>query len=431
MKQSNSTWLINPQKRLGTAGLIILLVLTSIATPLSLDMYTPAIPHMTEYFDTAASVVNLTLVGYFLFFAIGLLIFGPVSDRYGRRPVLIAGMAVYAVGSALCALSPSIWFLIAMRVVQALGAGAVSAVSTAVVKDAVVPEKRETVLSVVQVMFVVGPVLAPIIGALILQVADWRMTFWALTGVGIFCTALALAYEETLPSAQRFSGTVFGSLKQLGVVAKNKGFTSFLLIVSLFNLPFMGYIAVGSYVYISFFGLTELEYSYFFAVAALLTAAGPLIWLKVSKRITARRFTGVLLVVSLVAGAAMLVVGEWSAFLFCLTFLPFALAEACVRPYSTNILLSQQTEDTGAASSLINFTQTAVGCIGMAIAALPWTNYVFGIAVIITATMAAAIVAWVAFLRSPIPLKGIKDGDDAKAGIEIAASGECASQRTS
>ena len=80
--------------------------------------------------------------------------------------------------------------LIAMRILQALGAGAVSAVSTAVVKDAVVPERREALLSVVQVMFVVGPVLAPVAGALILQVADWRMTFWVLAGIGLLCACL-------------------------------------------------------------------------------------------------------------------------------------------------------------------------------------------------------------------------------------------------
>lgn len=161
-------WLVRPQRRLGPLGLVVLLVLTSLVTPLSLDMYTPAIPHMTDYFSTDAGTVNLTLVGYFLFFAVGLLVFGPMSDRHGRKPVLLVGIATYTVASGLCALSTDIWMLISFRIVQALGAGAVSAVSTAVVKDAFLAEKREAILSIVQVMFVVGPVLAPVIGALIL-----------------------------------------------------------------------------------------------------------------------------------------------------------------------------------------------------------------------------------------------------------------------
>ncbi len=353
MKQKMQQWLVRPQGKLGPLGLVVLLVTASLVTPLSLDMYTPAVPHMTEAFGTTAGTVNLTLVGYFLFFAVGLLVFGPLSDRYGRRPVLLAGVVTYTSASGLCALALDIEMLIAFRVVQALGAGAVSAVATAVVKDAFKAEKREAILSIVQVMFVVGPVLSPVVGALILQVFDWRMTFCALGAVGVFCCALAVLFEETLPQEERYRGTVLGSIGQLGAVARNKGFSSFLAIVGLYNLPFMAYIAVGSYVYISFFGLSELEYSVFFAVAALLTAAGPFIWLKASRYVSARRFTGILLAAAALSGVAMLLAGELSPVLFCLTFLVFALTEACIRPYSTNILLSQQEGDTGAASSLM------------------------------------------------------------------------------
>ena len=410
------SWLARPQRRLGPFGLVVLLVVGALVTPLSLDMYTPAVPHMTEFFGTSEAMVNLTLVGYFLFFAVGLLIFGPVSDRYGRKPVLVAGILAYALASAACALSTSIGMLIVMRVLQALGAGAVSAVSTAVVKDAVVPERREALLSLVQVMFVVGPVLAPVVGALVLQVADWRMTFWVLAGIGAVCSALALLFDETLPADERYEGSVTGSLKQLGVVARNKGFSAFLGIVGLYNLPFMAYIAVGSYVYITFFGLSELEYSLYFAVAALLTVFGPFAWLAASRFVSARRFTDILLGVGLASGLAMLAVGELSPVLFCLTFLAFALAEAAVRPYSTNILLSQQEGDTGATSSLINFAHTAIGCVGMLVAVLPWPNFVTGIGIIIVASMGVGILGWIALLRSHVPLAGIKDDEAGSVG---------------
>ena len=410
------SWLARPQRRLGPFGLVVLLVVGALVTPLSLDMYTPAVPHMTEFFGTSEAMVNLTLVGYFLFFAVGLLIFGPVSDRYGRKPVLVAGILAYALASAACALSTSIGMLIAMRVLQALGAGAVSAVSTAVVKDAVVPERREALLSLVQVMFVVGPVLAPVVGALVLQVADWRMTFWVLAGIGAVCSALALLFDETLPADERYEGSVTGSLKQLGVVARNKGFSAFLGIVGLYNLPFMAYIAVGSYVYITFFGLSELEYSLYIAVAALLTVFGPFAWLAASRFVSARRFTDILLGVGLASGLAMLAVGELSPTLFCLTFLAFALAEAAVRPYSTNILLSQQEGDTGATSSLINFAHTAIGCVGMLVAVLPWPNFVTGIGIIIVASMGVGILGWIALQRSRVPLTGIKDDEAGSVG---------------
>ena len=349
------TWLACRQRRLGVVGLVCLLVITSLVTPLSLDMYTPAIPHMTDYFDADAGTVNLTLVDYYLFFAVGLLLFGPVSDRLGRKPVLIGGVVAYVVASVLCAMAFDIWMLVVTRVLQALGAGASSAVSTAVVKDAIAVDKREVVLSVVQVMFVIGPVLAPVVGALVLQVADWRMTFWVLALIGSGCLVLVLLFEETLPAEERVQTGALGTLKNLAVVAKNKGFTVFLLVTALFNLPFMAYIAVGSYVYITFFGLSELAYSCYFAVAALVTATGPLIWLFASRFVSARTFTTIMIAVGAAAGGAMLALGSLSPVLFCLTFVAFALAEACIRPYSTNILLSQQEHDTGAAASLINF----------------------------------------------------------------------------
>ena len=171
----------------------------------------------------------------------------------------------------------------------------------------------------------------------------------------------------------------------------------------------MAYIAVGSYVYITFFGLSELAYSCFFAAAALVTAAGPLIWLFASRFVSARTFTTVLVAVGAAAGVAMLAVGTLSPVLFCVTFVAFALAEAAIRPYSTNILLSQQERDTGAASSLINFANTAVGSVGMLLAVLPWPNYVVGVGAIIVATMAVAGLVWWTLLRSRIPLPGIKD----------------------
>ena len=407
MKKLNS-WLVAPQPRLGVIGLLVLLVVASLITPLSLDMYTPAVPHMTDHFNTNASTVNLTLVGYYLFFSVGLLIFGPISDKHGRRPILIGGMAVYTVGSALCAMATSIWALIAFRVVEALGAGAVSAVSTAVVKDAFCAERREAVLSVVQVMFVIGPVLAPVVGAFIVHVADWRVTFLVLAAVGALCFVLTVLFKETLPENERYQGSVLGSLCNLGVVARNKGFTSFLLIVGMFNLPFMAYIAVASYVYIDFFGLDEMGYSLYFAIAALLTALGPFIWLVAQKFMNARRFTNIILTIAGLSGVAMLCMGQISPTLFCVTFLIFAVMQACVRPYSTNILLSQQDDDTGAASSLINFLHTALGSLGMVIAVLPWANYVEGVGVIIVASMIIAGLGWFALLRSNAPLKGVK-----------------------
>lgn len=402
-------WLVKPQPKLGAGGLLVLLVASSLITPLSLDMYTPAVPGMARYFDTDVSLVNMTLVGYYAFFALGMLVFGPMSDKHGRRPVLLAGVGLYSVSSAACALSPTIEFLIGARIAQALGAGAISAVCTAAVKDSFQTYYREKILSVIQVLFVVGPATAPVIGAGVVAVADWRMTFWILAAIGMGCLALTVLFEETLDEKERSEGNFFHTMAQLVVVGKNPGFMTFLLLTSLFEIPFMGYIAVGSYIYVDFFGTGEVGYSLFFAVAAIVMAAGPFIWLVASKRVSVIRFTTFMLAFSIVMGVAMLLVGQSSPYAFCACFIAFAMAESCTRPYSMNILLEQQARDAGSASALMNCIRTAIGSLGMVLAALPWPNYVVGIGALIVAFMAVSFGMWAMLLRSGIPLVCVKE----------------------
>lgn len=403
------SWLVEPQPRLGAAGLLVLLVMGSLVAPLSLDMYTPAVPGMAAVFGTTEDAVNLTLVGYYLFLAVGLLVFGPLSDKLGRKPVLVGGLAAYCASSAACALSPGIEALVAARVVQALGSGAMSAVCTAVVKDAVREEHRERMLAIIQVMFVVGPVAAPIAGAGILAVADWRATFWVLAAISAIELAMALLYQETLPPAKRLGTGVLRSLGRLGHVARNPGFTAFLLVTSAWEIGYMGYVSVGSYIYIDYFGFPPIGYSLFFAAAALTCAVGPVAWLRISRRVTKRRFTTIAIAVSAAAGALAIAVGGVSAFAFCGLFIVFAFFEAAVRPYAVATLLAQQEGDTGSAAALINFTRTFMGVIGMfAVMAPVFGDYIVAVGWLIAGGMALAFIGWAALLRSSVPLVGVK-----------------------
>ncbi|MCC7556195.1 MAG: MFS transporter, partial [Methanoculleus marisnigri] len=156
------------QKYLGDRGLIVLIALLSAFVPLSTDLYLPALPGMGDFFGVSAGLTNLTLILFFLFFSLGLLFWGPLSDRYGRRPVLLAGLALYIAASAGCAASWDIWLLIAFRILQAVGGSAASAVAMAMVKDVYDGRKRESVLALVQSMVVVSPAVAPVLGAFML-----------------------------------------------------------------------------------------------------------------------------------------------------------------------------------------------------------------------------------------------------------------------
>ena len=146
------------QKYLGEKGLIALITFLSAFVPLSTDLYLPALPGMAKYFSVSADLANLTLILFFVFFAIGTLFWGPLSDKYGRRPVLLIGLSVYSAASLACAGSWNIDYLIAFRILQALGGSGAFAVATAMIKD------------VYEILKTEKPLLAPIL--------VWRASPW-------------------------------------------------------------------------------------------------------------------------------------------------------------------------------------------------------------------------------------------------------------
>ncbi|NTU89220.1 MAG: multidrug effflux MFS transporter, partial [Actinobacteria bacterium] len=290
----------------------------------------------------------------------------------------------------------------------ALGASAGAAVAMAMIKDCFAEGAREKVLLAVQVAFVLGPILAPVIGAQILLYFTWRATFWTISIIGVFCVGMALLYRESLPQEKRYKGTVAGNLGRLVVVGRNKSFLLFLFVVSLLGAPFMAYIASSSYIYISFFGLSEQGYSFFFALAAAISILGPFIYLVLSRFLSKRAITHVLFVVALASGCAILLVGETSPIVFFATFVPFYLAVIIIRPYSTNILMNQQDTDAGTTSSLINFSNTILGCVWMFFGSFAFGSYVTSVGIAILLGTLLALALWIYLLRSGIQVKGLE-----------------------
>ncbi len=399
--------LLVEQKYLEKTGLMILIAVLNMVAPLSTDMYMPSFPAMTEYFHTSAATLNLTLVGFFLFFAVGMLIFGPLSDKYGRKPVLIAGLSIYMAFSALCAVSTSVEQLIAFRVVQALGAGCMVSVSTALIKDCFPGKIRDSILATVQSMTVLGPMLAPIAGGFIAQYATWRTSFWALSGIGLLCLIAACFLQEALPPQGRYRGKSFSSLGRLLVITKDRAFSCFLLITSLTSVAFMAYIAVSSYIYINFFHLSETAYSLHFAVNSAVLAIGPMAYIFISGRAAPHKVIAACLIVSLLSGAAVLALGSLSPLAFLLAFMPFTFINSLIRPISTSILLDQQDTDIGSASSLINFGRTVLGSLGMLLGALPWGNFITGVGALALLSSLLALIGWAVFQRSGLKLKAM------------------------
>ena len=402
MHQDKSTsWLSRPQRKLGQLGLIVFIILANTIIPFSIDMYTPAVPSLPGFFDTSEQMVNFTLMGFFLFLTIASLLFGPISDRLGRKPVLVSSLITYTAGGILCAVSPNIIALIVARLIQAVGAGALMAVSMALVKDCFIEKRREQMLAIIQVLSVVGPVIAPLIGGILLQFFDWHASFVFLAVFGAICLALAMLFEESLPVEERSEGGILASLGGLVKVGRNRAFLRLLAVMALYNVAFCAYLAVASYIYVDYFGTTPQEYTYFFAVTAAFTALGPFIWMTARTKVTPRVFTHIMIALGLVAAAILLVFGTQSVFVFCGALILFATIQSAIRPYITNILLSQQEGDTGSASSLIGFAVGILGAFGMGIIVAPWPNYIFGIGVIMLVCGLISCGLWILLLNSP------------------------------
>ena len=395
------------QKYLGAKGLIVLIAVMNMFVPLSIDLYLPALPTIGIEFAATPLMVNLTLVSFFFFFAVGILLCGPVSDKYGRRKILLLGIVLYTLASGLCAAAGSIYSLIAYRIVQALGAGGMVAVSMAVVKDAFYGTTKNRVLALVQAMAVIAPMVAPVIGAFLLQFVSWRGTFVVLIAAGAVNLAASFFFEETLPESERYKGSFWSTFGRLAVVGKNVGFTGVLTVFSLLAAPYMAYVAVSSYVYVQYFGLSEQVYSYFFAANSFFAVVGPFLYMKLIGIVSPRQFTYGCFIFTVVAAAALLTVGSISPWWFLIAFLPVTIMESAARPFSTAILLDQQKTDIGSASSLINAVNTVFGSLGMMLGALNWSNFIEGLGIITAVCVTLAIAGWLALLHFKIRVEGL------------------------
>lgn len=358
------------QKYLGNRGLIALIAFLSAFVPLSTDLYLPALPGMSKYFQVSAEQVNLTLIFFFIVFAAGMLFWGPLSDKYGRRPILIAGLAIYSLAGFLCAISQDINQLIAFRILQAIGGSSASAVAMAMIKDVYDSRNREMILAWVSSMVLISPMAAPVLGALLLGFTSWRGVFVVLGVIGFVALSGSLALVETLNT--RYTGTLSQSIGRLAVVLKNPGFLSLLIVFSLLSFSSMAFIASSSYIYIDGFGLSEKLFSLYFAFNALGMIGGPMLYLRLSKRF--RRYSIIIagFISTFLGGLLVYHLGSLQPWIFALCLFPATIMGSCIRTPGANLMLEQQEEDTGSASALMSCFGILMGSIGMTVISQEW-----------------------------------------------------------
>ena len=380
------------QKILGTRGLVAVIALLSAFVPLSTDLYLPALPGMGAYFRVTPDQINLTLTVFFVCYSLGTLIWGPLSDRYGRKPVLLVGLSIYVLASALCANASSVTMLILFRALQAAGGSAAGAVATAIVKDVYSGRKRESVLAIVQSMVLISPASAPVLGAFLLNVTSWRGVFWTLTGIGVLALLGSLALEETIQV--RSTGMVTHSMVRLVKVLQNRGFAMLLILFSIGSISSLAFIASSTYIYQDGFHLSGQMYSFYFALNALGMISGPMIYLRISRRLHAETIIRACFLIIAASGVLVALLGSTQPWIFALCMLPASIAGSCMRPPAANLMLEQQTGDTGSVSSVMGCTGLLMGSLGMQIISLDWGNTILALGVMTITTATLSTLFW-------------------------------------
>ncbi|MET9800668.1 Bcr/CflA family multidrug efflux MFS transporter [Streptomyces sp. NPDC006368] len=292
------------------ASLLVTLVLGGLTAlpPLSMDMYLPALPEVTQALGAPAATVQLTLTACLAGLALGQLVAGPMSDKWGRRRPLLIGMIVYVAATAVCALAPGIEPLIAFRLLQGLAGAAAIVIARAVVRDLYDGVEMARFFSTLMLISGAAPIVAPLIGGQVLRITDWRGVFHILTGVGVLLTFVVWKWlGETLPPERRHSGGVGEALRTMRGLLADRVFTGYMLAGSLAFAALFAYISASPFVVQEIYGASPQTFSLLFGLNSVgLVAVGQINGKLLVGRVSMDKVLGFGLAVITLASVALL-----------------------------------------------------------------------------------------------------------------------------
>lgn len=360
---------LTAQRRTGWLVTLVLGGLTALA-PLSMDMYLPALPKVTDALHSPAATVQLTLTACLAGMALGQLVVGPMSDRWGRRRPLLAGMVVYVIATAVCAFAPSAELLIAFRLFQGLAGAAGIVIARAVVRDLYDGVEMARFFSTLMLVSGVAPVIAPVIGGQVLRLTDWRGIFVVLTVIGLLLTLLVWRQlDETLAPADRHSGGLRQALHTMRGLLADRVFAGYMLVGGFAFAALFAYISASAFVVQDIYGASPQTFSLLFGVNSVgLVAAGQLNGKVLIGRISLDKTLGTGLAVITLAAAALLVMA--SGVFGRVGLLPIAAAlfvlmsaMGLALPNTNALALMRTRNAAGSASALLGTASFLVGAV--------------------------------------------------------------------
>jgi DHA1 family bicyclomycin/chloramphenicol resistance-like MFS transporter len=238
--------------------------------PFAIDMYLPALPSLAESLATTTAAAQMTLMAFFIGFGVAQIVYGPMSDMTGRKAPLYFGLAVFVACSIGCGLAPNVEWLIALRLLQGIGAASVMVIPRAIIRDLHTGVEATRLMSLVMLVFSVSPILAPLIGSALIVPFGWRAVFAAITIVALAGLLLVtFALPETWPAEKRVQTKMSSVLSGYGRLLRDARFLGLTFIGAFGMSSFFTFLATGSFVYIEHYGLTPTEFSLAFSVNAI------------------------------------------------------------------------------------------------------------------------------------------------------------------
>jgi DHA1 family bicyclomycin/chloramphenicol resistance-like MFS transporter len=344
--------------------ILILGALTAFG-PLAIDFYLPAFPAMALAFGTDEKHVQMTLAAYFLGLSIGQLLYGPVADRFGRRIPLLTGVGLFTVASLACAFAPNLEWLIGARFIQALGGCAGMVIARAVVSDKCDAVGSAKVFSQLMLVMGLAPILAPMLGGLLVNTTGWQSIFLVLTGFSALAAlAVALGLPESLPDYVPRQ-PLKGALRQYGRLLADPVYLGHALTGGLAVAGMFAYISGSPFVFIKLYGVPAEHFGWLFGT----NAAGFILVAQVNARLLAKRGPAFLLArtvwIYLGAGLTLLAVSSLHTEQLWPLLIPLFVCIAslgCILPNASACAMNGQGARAGSASALL-------GCLQFSIAA--------------------------------------------------------------
>lgn len=362
---------IAPPRQTLTPPLLLLLALLSAFTPLSIDMYLPALPVITTDLRGSAGDIQLTLSAFMIAFGAGQIFYGPMGDRFGRRPVILGGLAVYIVASIGCAFAAAAGHLVMLRVLQGLAACGGVVLARTMVRDLAEKDQAARAMSLMHACSSIAPMLAPLIGGQVLWFLGWRAIFWTLAGIGVMALVVAaLRLPETLRPEYRQPLVMSSILKRFGELVRHRAFMGYALTGTFQFSALMSFLSGSPFVFIQKYGIDARDFGLIFGGQVMFLTAGSLLNARFVPKLGAARILHYGVYVPLIAGPTALVlglievrtgaIGLWP-FLAC--FVAQIASISVIGANAMALALQRYPHMAGTASSLMGVMQFGIGAI--------------------------------------------------------------------